>query len=99
MNGGSGTVDPDLPGSYTIEFVPCAVTWEQKPKKLSTSLRQRGRWTRGNNYRKEGPIAYFRAWRGWCPIATSAGIVMREKGAKFLSFLKEISMRRVDTGS
>jgi cellulose synthase/poly-beta-1,6-N-acetylglucosamine synthase-like glycosyltransferase len=33
-----------------IKQVPYAVTWEQEPEKLTTWLRQRTRWARGNNY-------------------------------------------------
>jgi cellulose synthase/poly-beta-1,6-N-acetylglucosamine synthase-like glycosyltransferase len=35
---------------YYIEFLPCAVSWEQEPESLSAWLRQRTRWARGNNY-------------------------------------------------
>ncbi len=35
---------------YQIKFVPLSVTWEQEPEKLSTWMRQRTRWVRGNNY-------------------------------------------------
>jgi len=35
---------------YKIKFVPLSVTWEQEPEKLSTWVRQRTRWVRGNNY-------------------------------------------------
>ena len=35
---------------YQIKFVPLSVTWEQEPEKLSTWIRQRTRWIRGNNY-------------------------------------------------
>jgi cellulose synthase/poly-beta-1,6-N-acetylglucosamine synthase-like glycosyltransferase len=35
---------------YRIKFVPLSVTWEQEPEKLSTWIRQRVRWVRGNNY-------------------------------------------------
>jgi len=35
---------------YKIKFVPLSVTWEQEPEKLSTWIRQRTRWVRGNNY-------------------------------------------------
>ncbi len=35
---------------YKIKFVPTSVTWEQEPEKISTWIRQRTRWVRGNNY-------------------------------------------------
>jgi cellulose synthase/poly-beta-1,6-N-acetylglucosamine synthase-like glycosyltransferase len=35
---------------YHIKFVPLSITWEQEPEKLSTWIRQRVRWVRGNNY-------------------------------------------------
>lgn len=35
---------------YIIKFVPDAVTREQEPERLSTWIRQRTRWARGNNY-------------------------------------------------
>ena len=35
---------------YQIKFVPTSVTWEQEPEKISTWIRQRTRWVRGNNY-------------------------------------------------
>jgi cellulose synthase/poly-beta-1,6-N-acetylglucosamine synthase-like glycosyltransferase len=35
---------------YSIAFVPTSVTWEQEPENLSTWLRQRHRWVRGNNH-------------------------------------------------
>ncbi len=35
---------------YVIQFLPTATTWEQEPEKLSTWVRQRTRWARGNNY-------------------------------------------------
>jgi cellulose synthase/poly-beta-1,6-N-acetylglucosamine synthase-like glycosyltransferase len=34
---------------YIVKFVPNAVTEEQEPEKLSTWIRQRIRWARGNN--------------------------------------------------
>lgn len=33
-----------------VRFLPDAVTWEQEPERLSTWIRQRTRWARGNNY-------------------------------------------------
>ena len=35
---------------YRIKFLPTATTWEQEPERLSTWIRQRTRWARGNNY-------------------------------------------------
>jgi cellulose synthase/poly-beta-1,6-N-acetylglucosamine synthase-like glycosyltransferase len=35
---------------YMIKFLPTATTWEQEPERLSTWVRQRTRWSRGNNY-------------------------------------------------
>lgn len=35
---------------YIIQFLPTATTWEQEPERLSTWIRQRTRWARGNNY-------------------------------------------------
>ncbi len=39
-----------LEAGHTIKFVPYAVTWEQEPENLSTWIRQRTRWARGNFY-------------------------------------------------
>jgi cellulose synthase/poly-beta-1,6-N-acetylglucosamine synthase-like glycosyltransferase len=39
-----------LEAGYRIKFVPYSVTWEQEPEDLSTWLRQRTRWARGNFY-------------------------------------------------
>jgi cellulose synthase/poly-beta-1,6-N-acetylglucosamine synthase-like glycosyltransferase len=39
-----------LEAGYRIKFVPYAVTWEQEPEDLSTWIRQRTRWARGNFY-------------------------------------------------
>jgi cellulose synthase/poly-beta-1,6-N-acetylglucosamine synthase-like glycosyltransferase len=35
---------------YKVKFIPDAVSEEQEPEKLSTWMRQRTRWARGNNY-------------------------------------------------
>jgi cellulose synthase/poly-beta-1,6-N-acetylglucosamine synthase-like glycosyltransferase len=35
---------------YAIKFVPASVTWEQEPENLSTWMKQRHRWVRGNNH-------------------------------------------------
>jgi len=35
---------------YRILFLPSATTWEQEPERISTWVRQRTRWARGNNY-------------------------------------------------
>lgn len=35
---------------YKVKFIPDAVTEEQEPERLSTWIRQRTRWARGNNY-------------------------------------------------
>jgi len=34
---------------WRVKFLPSAVTWEQEPEKLTTWIRQRTRWARGNN--------------------------------------------------
>jgi len=34
---------------WQVKFLPSAVTWEQEPEKLTTWIRQRTRWARGNN--------------------------------------------------
>lgn len=35
---------------YFIKFLPTALTWEQEPEKITTWIRQRTRWARGNIY-------------------------------------------------
>jgi cellulose synthase/poly-beta-1,6-N-acetylglucosamine synthase-like glycosyltransferase len=35
---------------YRIQFLPCAVTWEQEPQTLKVWFRQRTRWVKGNVY-------------------------------------------------
>jgi cellulose synthase/poly-beta-1,6-N-acetylglucosamine synthase-like glycosyltransferase len=35
---------------YLIRFLPTATSWEQEPERLSTWIRQRTRWARGNQY-------------------------------------------------
>ncbi len=35
---------------YRIKYVPYSITYEQEPEKLSTWVKQRTRWVRGNNY-------------------------------------------------
>jgi cellulose synthase/poly-beta-1,6-N-acetylglucosamine synthase-like glycosyltransferase len=39
-----------LEAGYRIKFVPYSVTWEQEPEDVSTWMRQRTRWARGNFY-------------------------------------------------
>jgi len=35
---------------YLVKFIPNSTTWEQEPENLTTWVRQRTRWARGNNY-------------------------------------------------
>lgn len=35
---------------YRVMFLPSAVTWEQEPERISSWVRQRTRWARGNFY-------------------------------------------------